>query len=478
MLRAFGHKWSAELHGLTAGFTLANAAVAFSIITMMGHILYMRCPEYLSLNMLATPSLATPLFWTFCFATCIVSPLALALVINSARIDSTNPRYSSRQRVLIILSAVLSLLALFVGMLTPGFDCVKGLPWYSKGGFCVCEIRSSRAVEGTPLYSHETEPETLIAFFGDSTPTVNEKLYNLINTEAAASKGPLAVVINGDLDYRQAHSAWKDQLDKHVPNASVFITAGNHDTLAWTGFQDAILEHWTTNKKMPNCRGEIGVRNVCTHSGVGILLSGVGTSCGGPASAHVDFFDETLTEFKKHKVTWRICAFHHQQRLLQSNSKSDVTGWAPFELCHQHGAIIINSHDHVYARTHELHRISREEPHVHAGRKIPPRSSAQHAMTLGPGRSVVVTSGLGGFEVKTANPKMVSNDWWACSFNRDTPKGREGQTPIAPNFGVFFCRFHIEGDPFLAHCFFKTVDHETVDDFYIRMDRTTESFTF
>jgi hypothetical protein len=108
------------------------------------------------------------------------------------------------------------------------------------------------------------------------------------------------------------------------------VTLGNHDTWTWRDYQEKTVEHYKFSN-VTECRGMIGISEECTHKGIGLLLSGVGSTCGGTPQEHTPFFTWTLQRFEANNVTWRICVFHKQQNLMQVGNKPDAVGWDKYE---------------------------------------------------------------------------------------------------------------------------------------------------
>ena len=257
-------------------------------------------------------------------------------------------------------------------------NCVPGLPGYASGGFCECDPRALKASSGVPAYmpGGEVPPNTTIAFVGDSgLRDTADEIYRLMRGE-----GVSAVVLNGDMDYRADPVGWIARFEAGMGKGMpLFTTVGNHDTRNWVDYQEATLNHWryvngsTTTMGMAvatgagagtgfgagagtgagmrgssECRGSVGVKEVCTHQGLGLLLSGAGSGCGGLQETHTAFFTETLDEFARNKVRWPLCIFHQNVKAMQLGSKGDVVGWDKYDACLKRGAMIITAHDHTY----------------------------------------------------------------------------------------------------------------------------------
>lgn len=426
-------------------------------------------------NPVANPPVITPVVWVFVVILAVSSPFTLAMLFHGCMSDCRRRGRSRRQRMCCVLghtggfcAGAFPLLGFIVIAFTKGgaFACVQGFHSFRKGAYCICDPRTLITAGGMPKYvpGGMTPQNLTVAFVGDMDEDDVEQVYDLIRKEGSVS----AVVLNGDLDYAQDHHAWVARFESSLGNVPFYVTVGNHDTWTWRDYQEKTKEHYVFSN-VTECSGTIGVREVCTHKGLGLLLSGAGSGCGGLHPEHTPFFEETLQQFVEQKVTWRICLFHKNQRKMQLGSKKDAVGWDKYELCLKHGAMIFTSHEHTYGRTHEVDHLS--ENSVRVSRQVPKGSSAENAIQVGGGRSFVVVNGLGGGSVRGLAEERVSDPWWAASWGG----GRilqdvAGFGPGAPeaSFGVFFCTFHVNGDPQLARCYMKDVLGRLVDEFYVR----------
>ena len=62
------------------------------------------------------------------------------------------------------------------------------------------------------------------------------------------------VVLNGDLDYKQDHLAWKDRFQRFLGAIPFYVTVGNHDTWTWRDYQEKTKEHYKLSN-VTECRG-------------------------------------------------------------------------------------------------------------------------------------------------------------------------------------------------------------------------------
>jgi hypothetical protein len=174
----------------------------------------------------------------------------------------------------------------------------------------------------------------------------------------------------------------------------------------------------------------------------------------GIVAAGDGLYDRYIRErFAASEAAWRVSSWHKNQRLMQPGGKSDESGWGVYEESRRAGAIIATGHEHGYSRTHLL--ASMQDQVV---------ASASDALVLrrddpetpeDEGRSFAFVSGLGGQSIRD---QEVFGDWFASVYT-----STQGAT-----HGALFGVFHVQGDPRLAHFYFKDVDGTLVDEFTVR----------
>lgn len=468
-------RWFVVMVVVVVGTADICMLVIYAVILSPTSPLFDRSDVAITASPLANPTIITPFMWSYFILCTIATPLALyqwRMLLSSTSTPSERGkccRKASLMKTLCWMQAILPLFTFIAFMLAPSGMCTKGSFWFAKGGYCICDVRPSREATGVPQYS-SVPPNLKIAFVGDTDLHNVEKVYALIRSERADG-----VVLNGDMDYWGGAKKWDELYQKHLATVPFYVTVGNHETWAWRDYQDVTAKR-RAEHGLTSCRGSIGVRSVCTHKGVGLLLSGAGSGCGGLHSEHTAFFNETLHEFEKNNVTWRMCLIHKPEQGMTPGSTTARVGFDKYELCRQHGAIIINSHTHLYGRTHELAGISATERRV--SRQVSPGSGVDAALIVGNGTSFAVVTGLGGGEMSVGERRFLQDPIWAATWDASKHLSL-GQkvTGFGPNdetdFGAFFCSFNVEGDAQLARCYFKDVRGRVVDDFYVRRPAST-----
>jgi hypothetical protein len=113
---------------------------------------------------------------------------------------------------------------------------------------------------------------------------------------------------------------------KYFVSFRFLLADGKKTKEKWTDYQRKIQARMERNGMNQYCHGEIGIKEVCNFQGFVFLLSGVGTACSG----HEEFLQDTLEAYSEYP--WRVCAWHKNQRRMQTEHKSDEVGWEPYEV--------------------------------------------------------------------------------------------------------------------------------------------------
>ena len=289
-----------------------------------------------------------------------------------------------------------------------------------------------------------TEAHLKVAFIGDggSGPGA-EAVLRLIRSEGAD-----LVIHSGDFDYGNDPGRW-DSLITSILGADFpyFASIGDGDVAAWPGYQKKLLERLARVKGATSV-GDLGVRSACSCRGLFVILSGVGTM----GTGHEAFIRDQLAGDRH---IWKVCSWHQTQNAMQVGDKPDAVGWGAYEAAIQGGAIIATAHEHSYARTRTLVSAQRQS--------VDPACPGADTVCVGPGRSFVFQSGLGGRSIRSQKRCLPDtypygcNGEWADIYTR----AQKAQ------FGALFIVFNVDGDPNRARGYFKTIEGATVDSFVI-----------
>lgn len=147
---------------------------------------------------------------------------------------------------------------------------------------------------------------------------------------------------------------------------------------------------------------------------------------------------------------------------MQVGGKVDEVGWQAYKICAEYGTPIITGHEHSYSRTYALSASGlgdRKQRHGSGG--------SPSELMLGPGRTFVVVSGLGGESARILTPEHKSDSWWASIYagNYQAMNGQVVSTEPQIEFGVLFITYGADGDPAHASAYFKTVGDKITDQF-------------
>ncbi|MFK7997154.1 MAG: metallophosphoesterase [Granulosicoccus sp.] len=250
------------------------------------------------------------------------------------------------------------------------------------------------------------------------------------------------VVIQGDLGYEPDTAL---QWDQNLTNAlgrnfPVISAVGNHEDFEWPLYQRLIRERMNRASGL-SCTGDIGVKASCTFGNLQVVQVAQGIQ-NVPGVKPNDNYDEYIrSSFNNSVSRWKVCSWHKNQQAMQVYSKPDETGWDVYDACLDSGAMVVSGHAHTYSRTYLMKDFRSQE--------VAHRSNE---MTLEPGRSFAVVSGLGGRDIR---PQENSGDWFASVYTQS-----QGAT-----HGALFCDLEESS----AQCYFKSVNGAVPDQFYINV---------
>lgn len=302
-----------------------------------------------------------------------------------------------------------------------------------------------------PPPGNYTDENLLVAIMGDQGSGKNtNKVYELIKSEGAEM-----LIILGDFDYGDDPNGWAADMKAALGDSfPVFGLIGNHDKGEWSGYQARLQERLD---KIPGatCTGDLGVKSSCTYRGLHFILSGLGTL--GSDSEHEKFIEQDLAADDS---LWTLCAWHKNMRDLQAGDKKDDLTWKALQSCQNDGAILLMGHEHSYARTRTLTSVG-DKSKGHGATGLP------ELMEVSEGSTFSVVSGLGGKSKRGYDSGLHGSDsWWASIYTSDYYlKNGDEVGNFDADFGVLFIRFHVEGNPALAHGYFKNVQGDLIDEF-------------
>ena len=276
-----------------------------------------------------------------------------------------------------------------------------------------------------------------IAWFGDQ--GANDKSLKVL--QMISNWNPDGIVHLGDFDYKNDPNAFISLLNRTVKGIPYISAIGNHDIEKFQGeggYQHQLVS-WM-NQTNTNCTGSYGVNMMCNIKGVDIVLSGVGTF----EDDHEAFIDSALT---RSTAPWKICGWHKLQNAFQTGSHIDEVGYGVYETCKGHGAIIMTAHCHSYARSKVM--TSFEDQEI--------GNNATDVMHIGVGQTFTSVVGLGGKSIDPYSNNNQNKPYWAKTIAKQ-------DTMV--NYGALLCEFALNA----AHCQFKDINENTLDDYTIIQD--------
>jgi hypothetical protein len=297
----------------------------------------------------------------------------------------------------------------------------------------------------SPVWSQGDLPPVnlTIAFIGDQGLGPNaEAVLNLINNEGAD-----AVLHQGDFDYVDDPAGWGGQIDRILgPDFPYFATVGNHDAARFfgsSGYQELLAARM--NRLGIPWEGDLGVKSSFHYQGIFIVQTAPGIF----DTNHDLYIREQLAA--DHSI-WLISSWNKNLRLMLVGVKTDETGWGVYDESRAGGAIIATGHEHSYSRTHLLSNFESQTV-ASTGSTLVIASDDPNTPT-DEGKCFALVSGLGGVEIR---PQLLSGDWWASIYAIDQ----------GANFGALFGVFNYQGNPRLAYFYFKDIDGNVPDEFFV-----------
>ena len=270
-----------------------------------------------------------------------------------------------------------------------------------------------------------------IAFLGDSGADSDSKFPDVLRM--IKRWGTDAIVHLGDFDYNDDPASFEKVILDEVSEIPYLAAIGNHDLKKWDDYQKRLATYM--NKHSIICDGEYGVKMVCNVKGINIVLSGVGTF----GTDHEAYLDQQLSKMDG----WKICGWHKNQHYFQTGHKTDEVGYAAYEICREHGAIIMTGHEHSYARTKVMKQFADQ---IIA-------SNDKNSMIISPGNTFAIVTGLGGRSIRPWENNSEKWPWWASLLSESNNA----------EYGAVLCEF----DDFQAKCVFKDINDNIRDTFNI-----------
>jgi hypothetical protein len=146
---------------------------------------------------------------------------------------------------------------------------------------------------------------------------------------------------------------------------------------------------------------------------------------------------------------------------MQLGGKSNDTGWGVYEESRAGGAIIATGHEHSYSRTHLPSSCQNQTVASMSNTLV--LSQDDPNTPADEGRSFVFVSGIAGKSIRNQD-RCLPNTFpygckgeWASIYTSDQ----------GANYGALFGVFNYQGDPRRAHFYFKDIDGNMPDEFFV-----------
>ena len=286
-----------------------------------------------------------------------------------------------------------------------------------------------------------TDKNLKIAMVGDTDHGSNYKnVMALVKADGAQ-----ALLINGDMTYSSNPTAFWDATDSVLgADFPVFIARGNHDDDSWPQFQPRAITHLGGAERIA---GAHDANYKTIFRGLSIVAIRKG-----------DTADKISSLLNDDPHVWKMCQWHQNQKTMQVGGKGDEMGWGVYEACRQAGAIIQTGHEHSYERTRTLIETSTQT--------VDPTCNSATELCVGPGRTFVTVTGLGGSSVRPQLLCLPATFPYGC-------KGEWGSIYTSnqgATYGVQFMTFNVNGAAKKAKGYFKDLNGVTADEFSVTYD--------
>ncbi len=318
--------------------------------------------------------------------------------------------------------------------------------------FAILQLSTSAALAQGSM---PTEPNFKVAFIGDSGADQNFKdVLNLIKAEGAQ-----LVLHQGDFAYSAPISDWSSAIDSILgPSFPYFASDGNHDN--WNDYMPFFKRRLSAAGLDPNLLNSDSYSIV--FKGLKMVFS---KEFGNPTYIQQQLANDNHI--------WKVCSWHRNMTMMQVGSKTNDQGWGDYEECRRAGAIIATAHEHTYHRTKTLLSTQNLTVDTVQHPLVGGVPSNPNSVLVGPGKSFVFVSGLGGNSIRNQDRCLpVSYPYgggagckyiWANVYTSDQNA----------KYGALFITFNVDGNPNRARGYFKDISGKIIDQFEITNSSTS-----
>jgi hypothetical protein len=320
-----------------------------------------------------------------------------------------------------------------------------------------------------------TDPNLKVAFIGDSESGSSfQNVLDLIKQEGAH-----LVMHQGDLAFGSGDAiskTWIDRINATLGSNFLYLGSdgnhdswGRHDSTAGHSYASFFRARLSANGLDPSVISDSHSSYAVTYRG----LKMVNNKEGGDAS-----FNQSQLQNDNH--IWKVCGMHQTRNDFQAGGKGDTVILQTFLNCLNYGAIIAVAHEHSYSRTCSLSNPGSFSASNNYGATCQNPS----VMQVGPNRSFLFVSGMGGKSIRDYHASEHDDDaWWStiytsnryCKNNCTKVNCTSGTCQDRNNdissydytHGALFITFYADGNPNKARGYFKNVKNQTIDQFEV-----------
>lgn len=299
-----------------------------------------------------------------------------------------------------------------------------------------------------------------IAFLGDQgNGEDTQSVLDLVKKESAS-----ALLLLGDYDYENKPDVWMKRLEDTLGrNFPLMFVIGNHEEENLSGYIGFIKKHLNETPEVV-CVGDVPSKTFCRYKNFQVVITAPDikgfTSSG---KEYASYITETVSGMATSTNMFNFCAWHKNQSSMQVGDKKDEAGWEVYEACNKIGFPILTGHEHSYSRSFVFSDIVKQtlaQKMMSAVGKndlglVPEKNIDE--LSVRQGQTFVVVSGLGG---KSVRPQKHFEPWWS-SVSTLTQNAKAG---------ALFCDFDERGSE-KTLCYFKDINENIVDAFYIKWNR-------
>ncbi len=288
-----------------------------------------------------------------------------------------------------------------------------------------------------------------VAFFGDQGINNNAvAVMNMIKDEGADM-----IMHAGDLDYVGEPDEWVAQIAEVFPDDFPYFAAfGDKEAGHLTG-SGSYQEYCEARMNLIGIPwdGSLGIQSSFTFNGIFFITTAPGVA----GSNHPTYIRNQLAA---NNDIWRVNIWHKNMTALSPGLIGSGIGWDIYRESRQAGVFIITGDDHIYGRTHLLSSMENQVMASTSDTLVLVKDDP--ATIEDEGRSFVAVSGLGG---RGINAQRNFDPLWASVYSRNQDA----------NPGALFGVFNYNGQSDLARFYFKDIDGNIVDSFYVHSTTQT-----